>query len=52
MNNILVEFAQNGNIDLIVVGRKGRSGFTKLLLGSVASNIVTYATCPVLVKVE
>jgi nucleotide-binding universal stress UspA family protein len=45
----IVEFAENQNIDLIVVGSKGRSGFTKLLLGSVASRIVTYATCPVLV---
>ena len=45
----IVEFAENQNIDLIVVGTKGRSGFTKLLLGSVASTVVTYATCPVLV---
>jgi nucleotide-binding universal stress UspA family protein len=45
----IVEFAENENIDLIVVGTKGRSGFTKLLLGSIASTVVTYATCPVLV---
>jgi nucleotide-binding universal stress UspA family protein len=45
----IVEFAENENIDLIVVGSRGRSGFTKLLLGSIASRVVTYATCPVLV---
>ena len=45
----IVEFAENQNMDLIVVGGRGRSGFTKLLLGSAASRIVTYASCPVLV---
>lgn len=45
----IVDYAEQENIDLIVVGTKGRSGFTKLLLGSVASKVVTYAHCPVLV---
>jgi nucleotide-binding universal stress UspA family protein len=45
----IVDHAENQNIDLIVVGSRGRSGFTKLLLGSVASKVITYAVCPVLV---
>jgi len=45
----IVDYAEQENIDLIVVGTKGRSAFTKLLLGSVASKVVTYAHCPVLV---
>jgi nucleotide-binding universal stress UspA family protein len=45
----IVDYAESQNIDLIVVGSRGRSGFTKLLLGSVASTVITYATCPVLV---
>lgn len=45
----IVDYAENQNIDLIVVGSRDRSGFTKLLPGSVASTVVTYATCPVLV---
>lgn len=45
----IVDYANKNGIDLIVAGTKGRSGLTKLLLGSVASGIVTYAPCPVLI---
>ena len=45
----IVNYAEKNDIDLIVVGTRGRSGFTKLLLGSVASGVVTYAACPVMV---
>ncbi len=49
VGHVLLEFAEEQNIDLIVVGTRGRTGFKKLLLGSVASSIVTYSHCPVLV---
>ena len=45
----IVDYAQLKNVDLIVLGTKGRSSFKKLLLGSVASEVVTYAHCPVLI---
>ncbi|HET7392096.1 MAG TPA: universal stress protein [Nitrososphaeraceae archaeon] len=45
----ILDFAQENNIDLIVIGTRGRSGFKRLLLGIVASHVVTYAHCPVLV---
>ncbi|HET7390119.1 MAG TPA: universal stress protein [Nitrososphaeraceae archaeon] len=45
----IVSFAEKENIDLIVIGTRGRSGFKKLLLGSVASGVVNYAHCPVMV---
>ena len=45
----IVEYAEKNKADLIVTGTKGRSGFSKLLLGSVASGVVTYASCPVMV---
>jgi nucleotide-binding universal stress UspA family protein len=46
---VILEFAEEQNVDLIVVGTKGRTGFKKLLLGSTATSVVTYAHCPVLV---
>ena len=46
---VILEYAEKNNIDLIVVGTRGRSGFKKLLLGSIASSVVTYAHCPVMV---
>ena len=45
----ILHFAEENNIELIVIGTRGRSGFKKLLLGSVASHVVTYAHCPVLI---
>ena len=45
----IVEYAESHDADLIVIGTTGRSGFKKLLLGSVASGVVNYATCPVMV---
>jgi nucleotide-binding universal stress UspA family protein len=35
--------------DLLVVGSRGRSGFTEALLGSVAQHCIHHATCPVVV---
>lgn len=45
----MLDYAEDQNINLIVVGTRGRSGIKKVLLGSVASGLVTYAACPVLV---
>ena len=45
----IIDYAESHNINLIVVGTKGRSGLSRILLGSVASKVVTYAHCPVLV---
>ncbi|MGD0818049.1 MAG: universal stress protein [Methanomassiliicoccales archaeon] len=35
--------------DLVVMGTLGRTGFSKLLLGSVAERVIRFARCPVLV---
>ena len=45
----IMEYAESENIDLIIVGSRGRTGFKKLLLGSVSSKIIKNAHCAVLV---
>jgi nucleotide-binding universal stress UspA family protein len=45
----IVDYYERQNVDPIVIGSRGLSGFKRLLLGSVASGAVTYAHCPVLV---
>ncbi|MFB5600219.1 MAG: universal stress protein [Nitrososphaeraceae archaeon] len=49
VSSLIIDFAEKENADLIIVGSRGRHGFKRALLGSVASDIVTYAHCPVLV---
>jgi nucleotide-binding universal stress UspA family protein len=44
----LSSIVREKGIDLIVLGTHGRTGFGKLLLGSVAEDILRYAPCPVL----
>ncbi len=44
----LATIVQENEVDLIVVGTHGRTGLGKLLLGSVAEDILRHAPCPVL----
>jgi nucleotide-binding universal stress UspA family protein len=43
----IVEVAEQENCDLIVMGTHGRTGFARLLMGSVAEAVVRRANCPV-----
>ena len=45
----IVDYAKKENVDLIVVGTRGRTKLKKILLGSVASGVATYAPCTVMV---
>jgi nucleotide-binding universal stress UspA family protein len=44
----IVEHAQNGGFDLIVMGTHGRTGMSHVVIGSVAERVLRKAPCPVL----
>ena len=46
--NQIVTYAKENEIDLIVMGTHGRTGFQRALMGSVAEVVVRKAECPVL----
>ena len=43
----ICRYAVDNAVDLIVLGSHGRSGFVRLLLGSVSHTVANHATCPV-----
>lgn len=45
----ILEYTEENNIDLIVIGSRGLSGLKKLFLGSVSHNVAQSATCSVLI---
>jgi nucleotide-binding universal stress UspA family protein len=44
----IIDYASRKDIDLIVIGTKGRTGLKRFLMGSVANGVVQHAHCPVL----
>jgi nucleotide-binding universal stress UspA family protein len=44
----IVAYAKAETIDVVVMGTHGRSGFSHVLMGSVAERVVRLAPCPVL----
>jgi nucleotide-binding universal stress UspA family protein len=47
-NAEIIRFAESNSIDLIVLSSRGRSGFSRWLVGSVADRVVRGARVPVL----
>jgi nucleotide-binding universal stress UspA family protein len=45
----IVNYAKDKYVDLIVTGTRGRNKLTGAFLGSVASDVITSAHCPVLI---
>lgn len=44
----IVEYAKDKNIDLIVIGKLGRTGISRFMIGSVAEKVVRTSPMPVL----
>ncbi len=48
-SRLIVEEAAKKEINMIAVGRRGRSGLEKVLLGSAAAKIIGHAACKILI---
>ena len=45
----IIDYAEQQEIDLIVMPSRGRSGISRFFMGSIAERVVRFAHCPVLV---
>lgn len=48
----ILQAIEENNIDLVILGTRGRSGLAHLFLGSTAERILRHASCPVLLVRE
>ncbi len=48
-SDCVIAQAQKENVDLIILGTHGRTGISRLLMGSTAENVIRHAARPVLV---
>ncbi|MDD5452018.1 MAG: universal stress protein [Desulfovibrionales bacterium] len=46
---VIADLAREKQVDIIIMGRYGRTGLTKLLMGSVTKRVIGHASCAVLV---
>ncbi len=46
--DLICQIAREEAVDLILVGRRGRSGLSEMLLGSVSNHVMHHAPCSVL----
>ena len=48
-HEFIIQEARERSVDLIAMGTHGRSGLKRILMGSVAQNVIGHAPCPVIV---
>lgn len=46
---VIIELANDGNFDLVVIGSRGLNPISEMVLGSVSHKVVNHVRCPVLV---
>ena len=49
VSEVLVDYAEEKKVDLIILGSRGLSGFKRMLMGHVSSDVTEKAHCPVLI---
>jgi len=47
-SGVIVQYANDNQVDLIAIGTHGRTGVSRMLMGSVAEAVVRNAECPVM----
>jgi nucleotide-binding universal stress UspA family protein len=47
----IIGYAANNDVDLIVIGTRGRTGLKRFLMGGVANGVEQHAHCPVLLVI-
>ncbi|MFB5627076.1 MAG: universal stress protein [Nitrosarchaeum sp.] len=45
----IIRFANENDVDLIIIGSHGRSGLKRIILGSVAAKVIKDSNCPVMI---
>lgn len=45
----IVHRAETDHVDLIILGRRGKSRFERMLVGSTAEKVLRYSHCPVMI---
>jgi nucleotide-binding universal stress UspA family protein len=46
-SRVILEYATDHDVDHIIIGSHGRTGVTRILIGSVAETVARRASCPV-----
>ena len=45
----IASYANSNDVDLVIMGSRGRTGFRKIVLGSVANTVIGHVKCSVLI---